>query len=341
MQVSKVGIRNNLNISKFQRVQNPKSEVGITYSNVPSFWGRDLVVKMHESPLPQELLELMPQNTTIQEIIAQAQKEENKLGQGANSIVYTIPEFNGYVLKVLNKDDPNKIDLKEFPSSVNLGQPVWQDDKNPRVLILKKIQGEEHSIPNWSNTVGKPLQVTIRQAKQFANQLAQIAQMPQKSFDQLAFDVKLLDDKGYKLDSINPNNLIVDGENDEIHIIDYFKVKPREAHLYKNSCLDLIAVMADFTLFPEFFDKMNPIEKKASIESIKTITDKMYRGCEKSGLSCDDERYVTYINETSKWFPIPSVIDENTGNEYVRAYNVRMKDFIKMVYSPERWANSR
>ena len=63
--------------------------------------------------------------------------------------------------------------------------------------------------------------------------------MPQTTFDQLAKDVKVLSDKGYKLDSINPNNLLVDEDKQQIHIIDYFKVKSSEQHLYQNSCFDL------------------------------------------------------------------------------------------------------
>ena len=87
--------------------------------------------------------------------------------------------MDDYVLKVLNKDDPNKIDMNEFPSDVNLGQPVWQDENNPRLLILKKIEGNEHSIPNWSKTIWDgdkyaPRPVTKEQARLFHNQLCDL-----------------------------------------------------------------------------------------------------------------------------------------------------------------------
>ncbi len=341
MQVSKITFFEKLNTSNYTRTQSSRIEAGRTYQNVPSFWGRDLVNKSQTNPLPQEILAVMPKNISIQEIISHAQSEENKLGQGANSVVYNIPQLNGYVLKVLNKDDPNKVDLKEFPSGVNLGQPIWQDDKNPRILILKKIEGKEHSISNWSRTIGEHLQVTTKQAQQFAVQLSQIAQMPQKAFDQLASDVKLLDDKGYKLDSINPNNLIVDSENSEIHIIDYFKVKPRETDLYRNSCFDLISVMCDFTLFPEYYDKLSVSEKQSLMQSSREIADKVYLGAKKADLSCSIGRYITYINETSKWFPVSSVKDENINREYVRTYSERMNDFINMLTAPKHWVEKR
>ena len=312
----------------------------VAFQSIPVHFGRDLV-HHREDGLPFEIAEKMPKGVSIYDLISRAQNSENIIGQGANSIVYNLPQLDDYVLKVLNKDDPNKIDMNEFPSDVNLGQPVWQDKNNPRLLILKKIEGKEHSIPNWSKTVGIPLYVTKEQSTKFAQQLLTIASFPQSAFNQFAKDVKVLSDKGYKLDSINPNNLIVDEGKEQIHIIDYFKVNPKETHLYQNSCFDLIAVACDFTLFPEYFDNMNDEEKSSTINAVKTITEKMYQGCVKSGLSCDDEKYVTYINETSKWFPIPSVSNEKTGGEYVRAYNIRMLDFMEMVYNPEKWARKR
>lgn len=333
-------IQNGFQQNKYGKKSANSISLSQPFQKIPLSFGKDLVNHRNES-LPSEIKEKMPKGVSIYDLIRQAQTPENIVGQGANSIVYNLPQLDDYVLKVLNKDDPNKIDMKEFPSDVNLGQPVWQDEKNPRILILKKIEGKEHSIPNWSKTVGVPMQVTSEQSKQFAKQIEVIASMPQAAFDQFAKDVKVLEDKGYKLDSINPNNLIVDEQGQQIHIIDYFKVNPNEAHLYRNSCFDLIAVASDFTLFPEYYDKMNDEEKKSSLAAVKTITDKMYQGCVKAGLSCDDERYITYIRETSKWFPINSVPNHKNGGEYVRAYDVRMEDFINMVYNPEQWACKR
>ncbi|MBQ8887325.1 MAG: serine/threonine protein kinase [Candidatus Gastranaerophilales bacterium] len=339
MKIAPIRITNNIQLNKIKSTPAKHHKSITSYASMPAFYGRDLV---KTNPLPEEIRSKMPEGYSIQDLIKLAQTEENKLGQGANSIVYSIPHLDDYALKVLNKDDPNKINMSEFPADVNLGQPVWQDDKNPRILILKKIEGKEHSIPNWSKTVNTPpLQITKEQASNFTKQLSVISNMPQETFDQFAKDVKVLSDKGYKLDSINPNNLLVDEKKQQIHIIDYFKVNPNETHLYQNSCFDLIAVACDFTLFPEYFDKMSDEEKQSTINSVKTITDKMYQGCVKSGLSCDDEKYITYINETSKWFPIPSIQNEKTGGEYVRAYNVRMIDFMDMVYNPEQWASKR
>ena len=141
----------------------------VAFQSIPVHFGRDLV-HHREDGLPSEIAEKMPKGVSIYDLISRAQNSENIIGQGANSIVYNLPQLDDYVLKVLNKDDPNKIDMNEFPSDVNLGQPVWQDKNNPRLLILKKIEGKEHSIPNWSKTVGIPLYVTKEQSTKFAQQ---------------------------------------------------------------------------------------------------------------------------------------------------------------------------
>jgi len=312
--------------------------------NIPLSFGRDLVVNGEN--LPVEFREKMPVGKSIFQIIQSSQTEENKLGQGANSIVYDIPELEGYVLKVLNKDDPNKIDMSEFPSSANLGQPVWQDKNNPRLLILKKIEGNEHSIPNWSTTIWNgeiysPMQVTKEQAINFASQIDKIANMPQATFDDLARDVQILDEKGYKLDSINPNNLIVDDKKEQIHIIDYFKVNDHERNIYRNSYMDLVAVALDFTLFPEYYDKLGENEQKKLLENAKAIQEKMYIGALNSGLSVDDDRFKTYIRTTSRWFTAHSVPNEKNNGVYFRYYDVRMEDFLNMLNQPKEWASHR
>ena len=108
----------------------------VSICTVPVHFGRDLVNYRNEN-LPIEIAKKMPKGTSIYDLISRSQKPENILGQGANSVVYKIPQLDDYVLKVLNKDDPNKINMNEFPSDVNLGQPVWQDKKTKNSYFEK------------------------------------------------------------------------------------------------------------------------------------------------------------------------------------------------------------
>ena len=282
----------------------------------------------------------------IHDLIARSQRPENILGEGANSIVYKIPELNDYVLKVLHNEGMNRVNIGEFPSDVNLGQPVWQDKENSRYLILKKVEGDVHSIDNWSKTIWDkekytPLPVTKVQANLYYEQLSDLANMPQAAYNQLVRNVKILDERGYKLDSINPNNLIVDKEKSQIHIIDSFKVKPHERDIYKNCYMDLVAIMLDFTLFPEFFDKMDDKKKVSTLYNVKLIQEKVYKAAQNSDLSLDVERFKTFIKAISRWFPAHSVPNENNGGIYFRYYDVRMLDFLDMLENPIRWAAER
>ncbi len=347
MKISAISNQYNIQANRFKKDNFANSSVSQnkSFKSIPIHFGKDLVNHRNEG-FPSEIAEKMPMGVSIYDLIERAQTPENIVGQGANSIVYNLPQLDDYVLKVLNKDDPNGINMDEFPSDVNLGQPVWQDKTNPRRLILKKIEGQEHSIPNWSKTIWdgeqySPLSVTKEQAKLFHNQLCDLAWMPQSAYDQLAKDVKVLEDKGYKLDSINPNNLIVDKEKGQIHIIDYFKVKPHEREQYRNSYMDLVAVALDFTLFPEYFDKMGEAGKATTMQNVKTIQEKMYKGAQNAGLSCDDERFKTYIRTTSRWFTAHSVPNEKTGGVYFRYYDVRLEDFLSMLKNPAQWSSVR
>lgn len=296
--------------------------------------------------LPIEIASKIPQEFSIKTLLQMAQNEENILGIGANSKVYNIPYLDDYVLKVLNKDDPNKVKIGEFPPDINLGQPVWQDDTNPRILILKKIEGIEYSIPQWSKVIWdqdiySPHQVTKQDAQNYFEKLSKIAKMPQQAFDSLAQDAKIIDDYGFKMDSINPNNLIVDFEKEKIHVIDFFKVKDGEKDIYRNCNMDLMALISDFTLFPEYYDKLDAKNKEQSLKYLKTAFEKVNKASQNAGLSCDDNRFKKYIRTTSRWFCANSVAKEDSDEVYFRYYDVRLEDFLNMLNNPKKWADDR
>ena len=102
-------------------------------------------------------------------------------------------------------------------------------------------------------------------------------------------------DEEYELVTVIPINFIVD--DNEIHIIDYFKVKPQETDVYQNCSYDLVAIMFDFTLLPEYFEKMNSNQQKEFLNNAKSIYDKVQQGSRNVGFSTDVEIYKTYITE--------------------------------------------
>jgi hypothetical protein len=285
--------------------------------------------------MPENIKKVLPKG-----FISNVQLED-PIGIGANSKVYEIPNYDDYVLKILNNSDPNKIPVGLFPDDVNVGQPVWISPLS-NMQILKKVPGQEHSIAKWSSIIENPdtkmpEHITKEQANLFFAKTDKLASMDDEAFDKLAQKVKLISDKGYKLDPINPNNLIV--SDDEINIIDFWKVKDREKHIYQNSSLDLIAVMLDFTLFPEYYDKLNYDKKQQLIKDVEIIRDKVNKASKKAGLDTDEDKFITYIRTTSRWFPAHSVFENN--KPYFRYYDVRLEDFLAMVRNPKEWAKDR
>ena len=295
--------------------------------------------------LPEELVSKLSVGDNYQNFknFLSAPDNAKIAGVGANSVVYNIDFLDDYVLKVMKskqKADPNKIPIGLFPDGVNLGQPVWEHPDNKSVLILKKVSGQPNSIKNWSDTIydknlNLPRAVTQEQALEYFEKITKIADMNQPVFDDLANQMKVLDvtskyqgDKtpGFKTDSVNPNNLLVDFENNKLGVIDYFA---KENAVYQNSYMDMVAVIGDFTLYPEYYDRLNHEQQKKLIQCLKTIENKSFKAAEKAGLSTDKNIFLSFINKMNKYFPIPSVKKSET-EEYIRSYDVRAKAFVEM-----------
>ena len=91
----------------------------------------------------------------------------------------------------------------------------------------------------------------------------------------------------------------------------------------------MVAVIGDFTLYPEYYDRLNHEQQKKLIQCLKTIENKSFKAAEKAGLSTDKNIFLSFINKMNKYFPIPSVKKSET-EEYIRSYDVRAKAFVEM-----------
>lgn len=268
-------------------------------------------------------------------------------GKGANSHVYNIPFMDDYVLKVIHKN--SNLDLSKqyvglFPQNVNLGQPVWQSPKDPYVFLLKKITGEPYSIKNWTDTIynrvtGKAAQVTKEQTELYFSHISKVSEMNQSVFDNLAHQIKVLDSlqkfdgdnfAGFKIDSVNPNNLMVDFKKNTINVIDYFG---KENDKHKNSYMDIVAIMSDFALLPEYRDLMKPEQQKKLVKILKTINQKALKAAEKEGLSTNKNDFMDFINEIGKYFFPPSIAKADGSGEYIRSYPPRAEELIHILES--------
>ena len=312
----------------------------------------DISTPLPDEPLANSLPEFIKQKLSVNNNFNKFKKflsepdKKSEIGSGANSVVYDMPFLKGYVLKVLNPEkntEPNKIPLGIFPENVNLGQPVWIHPDNYKLIILKKVSGEAHSVADWSKVIYDPAlkaphQITAKQAKEYYAKIMKISQMEQSVFDDFASQLKVLDTTpkfdsekemiGFKTDCINPNNLLVDFKNNKLNIIDYFgKCKPE----HQNSYMDMVAVISDFTLLPEYYDLMKPNQQKQFLKALKTIDEKCFNGAEKVGLTTDKNVFTTFINNTNKYFPIQGVKKADGSGEYVRQYDSTAKHLLDLL----------
>ena len=314
-------------------------------------------VSLISTPLPDEALanslpDFLKQKLSVnhnydkfKKLIASPDKNL-EIGSGANSKVYDIPFMPEYVLKMLNPNknvEPNKIPPGVFPDNINLGQAVWVHPDNFRVILLKKVTGKPHSVKDWSDIIYNkqtkaPVPVTKAQAHDYYTNIIKISLMPQSTFDDLAMQVKVLDTTpkvkgetqniGFKTDCINPNNLLVDFKNNKLNFIDYFaKDKPD----HRNSYMDMVAVISDFTLMPEFYDLMKPNQQKRFLKALKTIDEKCFKGAQKVDLTTDKNVFSTFINETNKYFPIQSVKKPDGKGEYIRQYEKTAQHLLDLL----------
>ena len=222
--------------------------------------------------------------------------DKNLIGEGGYSKVYRFfdSKFDDYVIKVLKPNANTYPQLGELPK-YNFGQAVRKIQDN--IFILRKQNGVQHGFENWTEVyLGKD--VTKEQAHDFAENIKKISCMPDSTFDSFAERTKYITDNGFKSDSINPNNLLIDYENNEINIIDYFRTN--QSIMSKNSYLDMSNSILDAMNFEQICNALPQNERNELIKNAKIILTKCYNSAEKMGLSTDKSVYEEYLSTVTR-----------------------------------------
>lgn len=203
-------------------------------------------------------------------------------------------KFDDYVIKVLKPNANTYPQLGELPR-YNFGQAVRKIQDN--IFILRRQRGVQHGLENWTEVyLGKD--VTKEQAHDFAENIKMISQMPNETFDSFAERTKYITDNGFKSDSINPNNLLIDYENNQINIIDYFRTN--KSIMSKNSYLDMSNSILDAMNFEQICNALPQNERNELIKNAKVILTKCYNSAEKMGLSTDKSVYEEYLSTVTR-----------------------------------------
>ena len=253
--------------------------------------------------------------------------EQNLLGKGANSEVYkfSAPSMSNWAIKI-DYDKRNRVapDFSaqltrvedEFPN-INKGQVIAKI--GDRISILKRIDAEPHSIKFWSTRRGeKNFDITKEEAEKFYDDVIKIASFPQESFNQYAGEMKEWHDKGYKLDSFNPNNFLINYKKKQIHIIDAYKYNGENRW---NSRYDLICPLLDYANFEQILSKLPEEKHKSLIEAGRSIFYRCTRACQLMELPTAESNFTTFISKIDE--------REHNKNHYFESYQ-KLKSLLNI-----------
>ncbi len=232
-------------------------------------------------------------NKTVSEILSTVSLFDDFIGEGRQSRVYKIKGLDDYVVKLSKCEydydpewynDPIKPCKDDFPNH-NFGQAIVSVGLSAK--ILKKVTGEANGVENWFAKYEHSTPRTKEDAEKILNDVVRIAQFPQKSFNKVADEIKFLTSNKIKIDTINPNNFMIDYEKKQISLVD---VEKRNYTFSNNTAYDLIVPLLDLTSFNEYLELFSEGEAKEFLKSAKIICKKVL----KTGLPDDleaDKKY--------------------------------------------------
>jgi len=286
----------------FQIQTNPM--MGTSQGDVVAFKAKSV----RSTPLLEDFtFKLKQSGMTAEKLANSATRQENLRGEGRCSKVYNIPHeaFYNYVIKVYkDKKFMNEVRINDMPK-MNLGQPIYKISDT--TLVLKKLGGEEHSIPNWSDKNSTYIP-SREEAGQFLSNLQRINSMPEETFVDFAERIKYAAQYDYKTDSINPNNLLIDYENQKISFVDYWlndKARYGKPKDWQVDCyMDMVTPLLDFVMFKRYYDALDGTQQKQFIETSNSIVQKCYSAAEKVGLPTDKKYFAgakMFADKVSKY----------------------------------------
>ena len=244
--------------------------------------------------------------------LAEALKDENKLGSGFTNAVYEIPSNPDYVLRVRNFNISDDIDFNNYTLvncedkklKGNFGQCVARiipsEVQYPIFEILKKQKGITNSNPPSSVVYHEDgsiregeLPYEARERKEhYAKCLNILANMPQEAYDRLIDELGELDGASYRFDYYNPNNFLLDNEDAKINIIDIDKT----ASGFKNDLGNILWALSGIGYFDTYMSdydgaKMDDAAREEAIKNTITIIDKYTQALKNKGAKYSREGY--------------------------------------------------
>ncbi len=263
------------------------------------------------------------------EFIKQNAVAENLLGVGKHGSVYSLPKLDNYVMKIPHSLAKTMQDIQPDSNEAvfhraadpnpgqNYGQAIAEN--NLGVEILRKVNGEPNSIPDWMAKLVNPESLTKEDAQLFLTKLKKLEEMPFSTFVSLAQSAKEL--KGANIDHIAANNFLIDYPNNKINITDLMVLPAQHENLREHVIFPLVDVFAQ-TNYARLLDEE---DKKDLIQTTASIMDKFDKAADAVGYKKGGSK--AYLELATTFFarhddnPLGRMLVQNC-NDFMKLYNL-------------------
>lgn len=205
------------------------------------------------------------------------------LGRGFEGTTYEIPDTDNWVIKeykrcnLIESDtkEPEIFEIDDIAPELNIGQTIARihvPAGNSRYChlyyIMKRQKGDNYGV-SYTETDSIDKYTTAKHLKS----LKIAAELPQTSFDKCVRDTEYITKRGYLIDYINPNNLMIDTDKQQINFIDINDKLNRTS----NQHAEVLFSILDSQFGSNFRANAEASKEKAEAEkAAKTIVDKYF-----------------------------------------------------------------
>lgn len=250
-------------------------------------------------------------------------ENSNPFARGGQYNVYNIPNNDTFLLRIskklyIPKEIPKQAQLKKavdaFPNN-NLGQKVAKIGEQISVII--KQSGEPNGIEDWQGRYWQPY-FSKSLLPEFIDKLKTVAGMNQEAYNTLGEEVKLIVKKKKSFDYFNPQNVLIDKQNQAFNIVDVEENEfRRNVKLNSHNCI--LHSLLDEQNFMKAYKASNEEQQKEITIAAKEIRDKTKISANKNSLSHNDFLFRSILKITDE--------GNYTGGHYLQKH----KEFQKFI----------
>ena len=219
---------------------------------------------------------------------------DNMLGEGKNKIVYSLPNIAEYVIALLKSQvkltDCNIYSFEQVKNLLpkfNFGQCIA--DNNNGLKILTRVNGKPHLLEDYVKRINSYTvngDITQGDALRVLEKLKKLEGFPQESFDILIQKIIYLNRKNVRIDTINPNNILIEYNTKEINPIDVeFNFHTQNIKPPYNGYNDIIYMLLNPLLHNIVLEKLPLTKKMEFIKVTKNLVNKIKHSADNIGLS--------------------------------------------------------